>query len=176
MNAAMAGETGRVGESLATANVGALVRLLASVRANVNRQSAALDEALAATVLVAAVRALVGVNAVVSLEIRLAVEALKSASQQWATRRDGRLGAVLTLSQDSQVHWKGRGLFSSWMISTTSIVVVVEGFLLWWAEEERKGVGVVLSGEGRRYICVSVNVSVCVCLCLRLLMFDIAIS
>ena len=54
----------------------AVVRLLAGVRAGVHRQGAPLDEALAAVRVVALVWPLVGVYPIVSLQIRLAVEAL----------------------------------------------------------------------------------------------------
>lgn len=66
-----------VRETLAAAKVLALVRLLAGVRANVNSQSAALDKALSAARDGARIGALVCVYPIVSLEIRLAVEALE---------------------------------------------------------------------------------------------------
>lgn len=47
----------------------ALMWLLASVRPDVNRQRAPLDEALSASWLVALIRPLVGVNPIMSLEI-----------------------------------------------------------------------------------------------------------
>lgn len=54
------------------------MRLLASVRADVYRQGTALNEALAAPWCLAGVRSLIGVYAVMSLQVRLAVEALSS--------------------------------------------------------------------------------------------------
>lgn len=65
-----------VGEPLAASNMLALVRLLPRVGADVDGQGASLDEGLAAAGCRTRVRALVGVNAVVSLQVRLAVEAL----------------------------------------------------------------------------------------------------
>jgi hypothetical protein len=56
-------------ESLATAFVQALMRLFAGVSANVHRQSAALDEALAAAWDHASVWALICVNSEMSLQV-----------------------------------------------------------------------------------------------------------
>jgi hypothetical protein len=65
-----------IGESLPTANMLALMRLLACVCTDVDGQGAPLDEALHASGRQARIWALVCVDAVMSLEIRLAVEAL----------------------------------------------------------------------------------------------------
>lgn len=70
------GTVTHIREPLATANVLALVRLLAGMCANVHRQGASLDEALATAGRCTSVGSLVGVNAVVSLQVGLAVEAL----------------------------------------------------------------------------------------------------
>ena len=70
------GSTTYVGEPLSASLMLAVVRLLAGVRAGVHRQGAPLDEALAAVRVVALVWPLVGVYPIVSLQIRLAVEAL----------------------------------------------------------------------------------------------------
>lgn len=91
VNAAMAGERGRVREALAATHVLALVRLLASVSSDVNSQGAALDEALATAGNRAGVGALVGVNPVVALKIRLAVEALAARVPVTLERASGRL-------------------------------------------------------------------------------------
>lgn len=56
----------------------ALVRLLARVRTVVDCQSTLLDEALATVFHGAPIWPLVGMNAVVSLEVRLPVEALRT--------------------------------------------------------------------------------------------------
>lgn len=66
-----------IGKRLPTTLVGALVRLLARVRAVVDCQRTLLDEALATVFHRALVRPLVCVDAVVSLEIRFPVEALR---------------------------------------------------------------------------------------------------
>lgn len=76
MDSSMPRQTRRVGEPLAASNMLALVRLLPRVGADVDGQGASLDEGLAAAGCRTRVRALVGVNAVVSLQVRLAVEAL----------------------------------------------------------------------------------------------------
>lgn len=65
-----------VGEALPAPNVLALVWFLARVGANVYREGAALDEALAAPRRGAGIGALIGVDSVVSLQVGLAVEAL----------------------------------------------------------------------------------------------------
>lgn len=70
------GEASYVRETLAAAEVLALVRLLTGVSADVNSQSAALDEALVTAGDGAGVGALVAVDSVVALKIRLAIEAL----------------------------------------------------------------------------------------------------
>jgi len=54
----------------------AVVRLLASVCTSMYGQGASLDKALAAVLMVALVRPFVCVDAIMSLQIRLAVEAL----------------------------------------------------------------------------------------------------
>lgn len=70
-----------IGESLAAANMLALVWFLAGVRTNVDSQRASLDEALSTTMRQACIRTFIGVYAVVSLEVRLPVEALASHRQ-----------------------------------------------------------------------------------------------
>ncbi len=65
-----------VAEALAATHVLALMWLLAGVSANVNSQSAALDEALATARYRARVKALVGVGFVMTRKIRLTLEAL----------------------------------------------------------------------------------------------------
>lgn len=92
VNAAVAGQGRRVRESLAAAKVLALMGLLASVGADVDSQGAALDEALAAAGNGAGVGALVGVDSVVSLKIRLAVEALKMMLARIARKAQAREG------------------------------------------------------------------------------------
>jgi hypothetical protein len=65
-----------VGEPFSTANVLALVRLLAGMCSDVDSQGTSLDEALSTSRCHARVWALIGVNSVMSLKIRLPVEAL----------------------------------------------------------------------------------------------------
>ena len=59
----------------------ALIRLLASVGADVDSQRTALDEALTASGNRAGVRTFVGMNPAVSLQVRLAAEALLRTGQ-----------------------------------------------------------------------------------------------
>lgn len=70
-----AGST-HVGETLSTPKVGALMGLLARVGADVDGKCAPLDEALPAPRSHTRVRSLIGVYSVVSLQVRLSVEAL----------------------------------------------------------------------------------------------------
>lgn len=65
-----------VRKAFAASNMLALVRLLTSVCSDVNSQGASLDEALATARGGARVRSLIGVNSIMSLQVRLAIEAL----------------------------------------------------------------------------------------------------
>lgn len=65
-----------IGETLAATNMLTLVRLLTSVRTNVDCQCTALNETLATSGCSTRVRSLVCVYTVMSLQVRLAVEAL----------------------------------------------------------------------------------------------------
>jgi len=65
-----------VRKALSTSVVLALMRLLSGVRSNMNGQSTSLNEALTASLLIALIRSFVGVYPVMSLQVRLAVEAL----------------------------------------------------------------------------------------------------
>lgn len=130
-----------VGEALPAPNVLALVWFLARVGANVYREGAALDEALAASRRGAGIGALIGVDSVVSLQVGLAVEALLTlvsdsgflptasirTSDSGMTRhgpRRRRGDEERTLMQDSQSHWKGRVVGSPSTSSMSSIVEV----------------------------------------------------
>lgn len=76
MNATVTGKTRRIGESLATANMLALVRLLARMCTDVDREGAPLNETLSTSSRRARVGTLVGVDSIMSLKVRLAVKAL----------------------------------------------------------------------------------------------------
>lgn len=65
-----------VGEPFSAADMLALVRLLASMGSDVNCQGTSLDEALPTSGCHARVWTLIGVDSIMSLEIRLPVEAL----------------------------------------------------------------------------------------------------
>jgi hypothetical protein len=75
--AAMGLHSAYIRESLAASDVLALVRLLASVRPDVDCQCTPLDEALTTPRRAAGVWPLVGVYPVVPLQVRLSVEALR---------------------------------------------------------------------------------------------------
>jgi hypothetical protein len=124
------------------------MRLLASVSPDVDRQGTPLDEALAASYRCALIWPLIGVNPVMSLQVRLAVEALQATLVLlvliwWSASffvwfeeteldahggggREGRVGTKQTEEQtllhDCQSHWKGRavGSFSTNSISSIS--------------------------------------------------------
>jgi hypothetical protein len=65
-----------IGETFATTDMLAVVRLLTRVGSNMNCQSTPLDEALAATWSHARIWSLVRMNSIMSLKIRLPVETL----------------------------------------------------------------------------------------------------
>lgn len=75
----------------------ALVRLLASVCPDVDGEGAPLDEAFVAAGGAACVRPLIGVNTEVSLQVRLAIEALQE--QQRSVNRNR--------STDTHLIWHG---------------------------------------------------------------------
>lgn len=100
VNTSMTSETRRVGEPFPTADMLALVRLLASMGSDVNSQGTSLDEALPTTGCHARVWTLVGVDSVMSLEIRFPVEAFAT-SLPIALERSG---IRLVLYQLHDVH------------------------------------------------------------------------
>jgi hypothetical protein len=117
-----------------------LVRLLTSVSSDVDGQRAALDEALATSRRDTGVGSLIRMYAVVSLKVRLAVEALLPRVSNRVCRRtqgDDKVGGnqvadevcvSLTLLHDCQSHWKGRAVGSFSTSSINSISEVVLGF------------------------------------------------
>lgn len=76
VDSSVTSETRGVRKAFAASNMLALVRLLTSVCSDVNSQGASLDEALATARGGARVRSLIGVNSIMSLQVRLAIEAL----------------------------------------------------------------------------------------------------
>ena len=94
------------------------MRLFAGVGADMHSQGAPLDERLAASAVVARVGSLVGVYPVVSLEVRLAVEALFTMS---GISKKTRKSWQRTLMQSGSGHWKGRWLHSAMVWSLSSI-------------------------------------------------------
>lgn len=76
VDSSVTSETGRVRKAFAASNMLALVRLLTGVCSDVDSQGASLDEALPTAWGRARVRSLIGVNSIMSLQVRLAIEAL----------------------------------------------------------------------------------------------------